>query len=40
MELEPNPALFLGNEDYLLLLKDLFDAIEAMEKAGKRADYC
>lgn len=30
--LEPNPILSIGNEDYLLLLKDLLDAINVMEQ--------
>lgn len=31
--LEPNQPLSFENEDFLLLIKDLLDAVEAMEKS-------
>jgi hypothetical protein len=31
IELEPNHYQSLGNEDYLLLIKNLLDVVEAME---------
>lgn len=37
--LEPQPAPFPENEDYLLLLQDLLDTIEAMEKSSIK-DVC
>jgi hypothetical protein len=35
IELEPNQPLSFESEDFLLLIKDLLDAIEAMEKSTK-----
>jgi hypothetical protein len=33
--LEPNQPLSFENEDFLLLIKDLHDAVEAMEKSNR-----
>lgn len=36
---EPNPVQLLENEDYLVLLKDLLDVVEAMEKPSNNVEY-
>jgi len=37
IEVEPNPISLFGNEDYLLLINDLLDAVEAMGKSNKNS---
>ena len=34
IELEPNYSLLPANEDFLLLIKDLLNMVEAMEKSS------
>jgi hypothetical protein len=38
IKLEPNPSSLIENEDFLLLIKNLLDAIDAMKESGKRVD--